>query len=114
MFSRTSLALCLIGVASTSCRHLPTPPTPTEGARFDYPATRREDVVDVLHGIRVAHPYRWLEGSGVEVTSWFEAQDERAAGRLRRCSVCRVMAFAFREYGKDDAVWIAGLTQHHD
>ena len=71
-------AFCLLGAASTSCRHVPTPPKPTEASRFDYPTTRREDVVDVLHGVRVADPYRWLEGSGAKVTSSFEAQDKRA------------------------------------
>ncbi|HEY6810011.1 MAG TPA: hypothetical protein VIZ70_02700, partial [Propionibacteriaceae bacterium] len=26
-----------------------------------FPETRRDDVVDVLHGRRIADPYRWLE-----------------------------------------------------
>jgi prolyl oligopeptidase len=40
------------------------------------PATRREDVVDVLHGIEVADPYRWLEdGDAAEVTRWVAAQN---------------------------------------
>ncbi|HZH75898.1 MAG TPA: hypothetical protein VEY88_07695, partial [Archangium sp.] len=26
-----------------------------------YPATRAEAVVDTLHGVEVADPYRWLE-----------------------------------------------------
>ena len=38
--------------------------------------TRREDVFDELHGIRVADPYRWLEdGESPEVQRWVEDQN---------------------------------------
>ena len=33
------------------------PPTP----RFDYPIAKRTAEKDVLHGVTVADPYRWLE-----------------------------------------------------
>jgi prolyl oligopeptidase len=40
------------------------------------PSTRRDDVVDVLHGIDVADPYRWLEsGDDPEVVHWVAAQN---------------------------------------
>jgi prolyl oligopeptidase len=40
------------------------------------PPTRREDVVDLLHGIAVDDPYRWLEdGDHPEVTAWVAAQN---------------------------------------
>jgi prolyl oligopeptidase len=40
------------------------------------PLTRRDDVVDVIHGVSVADPYRWLEDqSSPETRSWIEAQD---------------------------------------
>jgi prolyl oligopeptidase len=45
-----------------------TPPGP--------PATRRERIVDTLHGIGVADPYRWLEDAGsAKVQSWMTRQD---------------------------------------
>ncbi|HEV8702354.1 MAG TPA: prolyl oligopeptidase family serine peptidase [Candidatus Polarisedimenticolia bacterium] len=38
--------------------------------------TRAEDIVDEIHGTRVADPYRWLEdGRGEEVRLWVEAQN---------------------------------------
>ena len=40
------------------------------------PATRREDVVDTIHGVAVADPYRWLEdGESEETRSWTAAQN---------------------------------------
>jgi prolyl oligopeptidase len=40
------------------------------------PVTRRENAVDVLHGVRIDDPYRWLEeGASEEVARWAEAQD---------------------------------------
>jgi prolyl oligopeptidase len=45
-------------------------------ARLAYPAARREDVADVLHGERVADPYRWLEDGGrPETREWTAAQN---------------------------------------
>jgi hypothetical protein len=45
----------------------------------DYPPTRRAETTDVLHGIEVADPYRWLEDlDDPEVVAWARAQDEVA------------------------------------
>ncbi|MFZ5826752.1 MAG: prolyl oligopeptidase family serine peptidase [Bacillota bacterium] len=43
---------------------------------FTYPQTRREPVVDQLHGVSITDPYRWLEdGESPEVLTWTEAQN---------------------------------------
>lgn len=74
----------------------PTPPqqptvTPTAEASatpapaFAYPATRREDVKDVIHGVTVEDPYRWLEDAKApEVQAWMKAQDEFARTELHK------------------------------
>src|SRR5450631_3022014 len=52
----------------------PTPPAaePAPG----YPAARRGDLVEDLHGQRVPDPYRWLEdAAGTETREWLQAQD---------------------------------------
>jgi len=46
-----------------------------------YPAARRLDLVENLHGHRVADPYRWLEDAGsAETGEWLAAQDALWAG----------------------------------
>jgi prolyl oligopeptidase len=44
--------------------------------RAAYPEARRLDLVEELHGHRVADPYRWLEDPGsTETAAWASAQD---------------------------------------
>ena len=41
-----------------------------------YPRARASDLVDTLHGVRVADPYRWLEDPDTEETrAWVEAEN---------------------------------------
>ena len=48
-----------------------------------YPAARRLDVVDDLHGHLVPDPYRWLEDpAGAETQAWLTAQDELVRAHL--------------------------------
>ncbi|HEY6458701.1 MAG TPA: prolyl oligopeptidase family serine peptidase [Polyangiaceae bacterium] len=47
--------------------------------------TRKDDLVEVLHGVRVADPYRWLEdGGSPEVRAWDEAQTAETRAWLTR------------------------------
>ncbi len=44
---------------------------------FDYPSTKKSDIVDNYHGTSVADPYRWLEDANQpEVRAWTEAQNQ--------------------------------------
>src|SRR5258706_172467 len=54
-----------------------------EPARAPYPPTRTTETADILHGVTVKDPYRWLEGEkSPEVQAWMTAQDAFARRRL--------------------------------
>ena len=58
-------------------------PAPRETCSERPPATRRDDIVDDLHGARVADPYRWLEDvAAPEVQGWMRVQDDHARAQL--------------------------------
>ena len=62
----------------------PAPPPKAAPAR-DYPPTRRDDVVERLHGVEVKDPYRWLEdASKPDVQAWMTAQDDYARAHLAK------------------------------
>ena len=56
-----------------------------QGARLDYPQTRRVDHVDTYHGIAVPDPYRWLEDdNSAETAQWVAAENKVTFGYLEQ------------------------------
>ncbi|MGA2060802.1 MAG: prolyl oligopeptidase family serine peptidase [Thermoguttaceae bacterium] len=53
--------------------------------RIVYPETRRVEQVDILHGVKVADPYRWLEEdvrNSKDVADWVAAENKITFGYL--------------------------------
>ena len=66
------------GVVLVTCRAHPQAPMTKP-----YPDTRRDDIVEQIHGVDVADPYRWLEdASQPEVKAWMAAQNAYARAQL--------------------------------
>ncbi len=58
--------------------------------RPQYPSTRAEVVTDVVHGVTIADPYRWLENSDdAEVRTWTEQQNALTRRYLDQFSATR-------------------------
>ncbi len=50
-----------------------------------YPQTKTVDVVEELHGVKVADPYRWMEDlDSPEIKAWIEAQNRVTFGYLEQ------------------------------
>src|SRR5260370_27705430 len=42
-----------------------------------YPPTKKDNVIDVLHGVKIVDPYRWLEdGDSDDVKAWVDEQNK--------------------------------------
>ncbi|MCE9578039.1 MAG: prolyl oligopeptidase family serine peptidase [Deltaproteobacteria bacterium] len=80
-------------------------PPPAPASTRDYPATRRDDVVDTIHGTAVLDPYRWLEDpSTPEVQAWMSAQDTYARAHLATISGRDALAKRLAEVFYFDAI----------
>ncbi len=85
-------------------------PPPPSARHADYPASRREAVVDRLHGVEVRDPYRWLEDpTKPEVQAWMKAQDDYARAHLAKLPGREALAARLREVFYFDAV---GAPRH--
>jgi prolyl oligopeptidase len=61
------------------------PPAAIEPAAPSYPATRRADLTEVIHGVKISDPYRWLEDEkSPEVQTWMNAQDQYTRAELAK------------------------------
>jgi prolyl oligopeptidase len=59
-------------------------PAAAEAQALAYPETRRGEQVDVLHGVRVEDPYRWLEDTdSPETRAWIAAQNRVTGAYLQ-------------------------------
>lgn len=75
------------------------------GERLAYPPTRTVDAKDVLHGVTVPDPYRWLENaSSPEVKAWMTAQDELARKELGRLPEREKLLARLKELAYVDSV----------
>jgi len=79
-------SLLLILLSTTACATVPTPPPPPPELQaaeqqpnaLQYPATRRQELVEQQFGEAIADPYRWLENdvrNDSEVRNWVTAQN---------------------------------------
>jgi len=87
-------------------------PAPAPAPRAtDYPATRRVDVVDDVHGVRIPDAYRWLEDAkDPAVQSWIDGQDVYARRHLEALPGREALRKRFVELSYYDSV---GAPQHH-
>ena len=73
-------------IAFGGCAQQPNQPQEgTNSAVLHYPETRRVEQTDDYHGVKVADPYRWLEGDvreSPEVAEWVAKQNEIARAYL--------------------------------
>ena len=62
------------------------------------PGARRDDVVDVVHGVEVADPYRWLEdGDAADTQAWVAQQNSHTRAVLDGLSTRSGLADRFAE-----------------
>lgn len=79
---------CLGTIFLVSCQLYAAGPPKTNGLP-EPPVARRDHVVDVMHGVRIPDPYRWLENQKSPATrAWINAENKythlilsHAAGR---------------------------------
>ncbi len=82
-----------------------TPATTATPTGFGYPSTTRQDIVDTLHGTKVADPYRWLENvKDPKVQAWMTAQNKVARAQLAKLPGRAAIAARLRQLYYYDSV----------
>jgi prolyl oligopeptidase len=94
-----------VPTASATVTAAPAEPPRTGLAGLTYPATRADDTADVLHGVTVKDPFRWLEDvKSPEVQTWMRAEDDLARAELRKLPERDAIASRLKELYYTDAV----------
>lgn len=76
-----------------------------------YPAARRQELVEKLHGRTVADPYRWLESDeGAECAAWLAAQDDLLAAQAATWPQREMFHRAVAELAGNGAVAVPAVT----
>ncbi|HUJ62537.1 MAG TPA: prolyl oligopeptidase family serine peptidase [Kofleriaceae bacterium] len=80
---------------------VPPPPPPSH----PWPNTRQDDIVDTIHDVKVADPFRWLEDEHApEVQAWMKAEDDYARGELAKLPERAAIADRLRQLFYFDAI----------
>lgn len=93
MRSLPVLAVFLLSIGATAA----------DEGKPNYPASRTDNVVDILHGVKIVDPYRWLEdGNSSGVKAWVEEQNrftQSVLGKLPGRKVIRERLSKLLEIG---------------
>jgi prolyl oligopeptidase len=77
------------------------------------PGARREDVVDVVHGVEVADPYRWLEdGDAADTQAWVAEQNRHTRAVLDALPTRTGLADRFAELFGTGAAGAPSIRGH--
>ncbi len=110
-----TLGLSLIGCGGKAAQPdapATTGAAPSDPSRPAYPETRRDEVVDQIHGVAVPDPYRWLEdASKPEVVQWMAAQQQLTRAYLDKLPRRERLAARIAELSYFDA---SGVPEQHE
>ncbi|MGH7270853.1 MAG: prolyl oligopeptidase family serine peptidase, partial [Polyangiaceae bacterium] len=104
------------GALACGHEHPPVAPAPTTAAAagaglgIPYPPAPRDQQVDVIHGVSVADPYRWLENaSRADVKAWVRDEDAMARAFLKDLPGRDALAARFKELFYVESVGVPRL-----
>jgi len=93
-------AVSIVALAAAAPTDRPAAPVGLTLGKPAYPATRRDNVVEIQFGERIADPYRWLENdvrSDKDVADWVQRQDAVTRAYLDRLPGREAFAARIRE-----------------
>lgn len=101
---RSAALLPLLAAACTTTQEMKSAPAeepPTAEVKAPaktWPETHREEIKEILHGVSIADPYRWLEDEKAEtVRAWMASQDAHARAALGSLPGRDALASRFKE-----------------